>query len=73
MIAVLVECSDYDNLYGVLTVKNVSAKEVQKKINEIKNRFYDEKNYGWCIGEVFENFPKEWIWGFEPTIDVLAI
>ena len=38
MIANLVECSDYDVHYGILTVENVSVEEVQNKIYEIKNR-----------------------------------
>lgn len=67
MVARLVECSDWDVQYGILTVENVSLEEVQKKIYEIKNRFYDEGCDDWCIEDVFEQFPEEWVWEFECT------
>ena len=64
MTARLVECSDYDVIYGILTVKNVSVKEVQEKIYEIKKRFFDEGFDEWCIDDVFNEFPEEWEWNF---------
>lgn len=65
MKATLVECSDYDVQYGILTVEGVSAKEVQNKIYEIKNRFYDEGFNDWCVDDVLAEFPEEWEWEFE--------
>ena len=50
MVARLVECSDHDCLYGILTVENVSLKEVQDKIYEIKRKFNDEGFDGWWVG-----------------------
>lgn len=73
MVARLVECSDYDTIYGILTVENVSAKEVQEKIYEIKNEFNDKGYDGWCIDDVFEKFPKKWEWDFVQGNDVLEI
>lgn len=73
MVARLVECSDYDVQYGILTVENVSTMEVQKKIYEIKKRFYEEDNYSWCVDDVFEEFPEEWEWDFVRTNDDEAI
>ena len=69
MVARLVECSDYDVQYGILTVENVSLKEVQNKIYEIKRRFSDEGFDGWCIDDVFEEFPKEWDWSYVQVDD----
>ena len=66
MRANLVECSDHDVIYGVLTVNNVSLEEVQNKIYEIKNdEKFLEENPDWCIDDVFEWFPEEWEWGYE--------
>jgi hypothetical protein len=62
MVARLVECSDHDVQYGILTVQNVSLEEVQNKIYEIKNKFHDEGFDEWCIDDVFVEFPKEWEW-----------
>lgn len=73
MVARLVECSDYDEMYGILTVKNISAKEVQDKIYDIKNKFCDEGNYSWCVDDVLEKFPDEWDWDFERVVDILEI
>lgn len=73
MVARLVECSDHDYQYGILTVENVELKEVQDKIYEIKNKFYDEGFDGWCIDDVFEEFPKEWEWDFVQGNGVLEI
>lgn len=66
MRANLVECSDHDVIYGILTVENVSLEKVQKKIYEIKNdEIFLEENPDWCIDDVFEWFPKEWEWDYE--------
>lgn len=73
MVARLVECSDYDVQYGILTVENVSVEEVQKKIYEIKNRFYNEGFEDWCIEDVMMEFPEEWEWNYEQSNDVLEI
>lgn len=67
MVARLVECSDHDYQYGILTVKNVDTEEVQKKIYEIKRKFGDEGFDDWCIDDVFEEFPEEWEWEFVRT------
>lgn len=69
MKARLVEVSDHKIQYGILTVKNVSVEEVQDKICEIKNRFYDEDFDDWSIDDVFEEFPNEWEWSFEDEPD----
>ena len=73
MKARLVECSDYDVQYGILTVEGVSVEEVQNKIYDIKNRFYDEGFNDWCIDDVFEQFPEEWEWDFIQTNAVIEI
>ena len=73
MIARLVEVSDYKVLYGLLMVKDVSVKEVQDKIYEIKNKFCEEGFDDWSISDVFEQFPEEWEWECLPTDDVLVI
>ena len=73
MVARLVECSDYDETYGILTVENVSVKEVQNKIYEIKGKFCDDGNYSWCIDDVLEQFPAEWDWDFERVVELLEI
>ena len=74
MKARLVECSDYDMIYGILTVENASAEEVQAKIYEIKNRFNNEGFDDWCIDDVFAEFPDEWEWDFvdngDETIEI---
>ena len=67
MVAKLVECSDYDVQYGILTVENVSIEAVQNKIYEIKNRFYEEGFDDWCIDDVLEQFPEEWEWELVQT------
>ena len=67
MVARLVDCCEHDCQYGILTVENVSLKEVQEKIYEIKNKFYDEGFDEWCIYDVFEQFPEEWEWEFHRT------
>lgn len=64
MVTRLVECSDHDVQYGILTVKNVSIEDVQHKIYEIKTRFDNEGFDDWCIDDVFEEFPDGWEWDF---------
>ena len=69
MVARLVECTDYDTTYGILTVENASVDEVQDKIYEIKNRFYDDGFDDWCIDDVLNEFPEEWEWVYTRTDD----
>lgn len=61
-IMTLNECTDYDMEYGYLVCENdeISVDEIQDKINEIKNKFYDDGHEDWDIEEVIENMPKEW-------------
>ena len=73
MVARLVECSDYDTIYGILTVENKTVKEVQEKIYEIKNKFYDEGFNDWTIDDVFMEFPDTWVWDYVQGDDVLEI
>ena len=51
MIAMLVECTDYDYIYGILNVEAVDEEKVQQKIYEIKNKFYEEGFDDWSIKE----------------------
>lgn len=64
MVARVVECSDYDVQYGILTVENVSIKEVQEKIYDIKNKFHNNGFDEWCLDDIFAEFPEEWVWDF---------
>ena len=73
MVARLVECSDYDVVYGILTVENVHIDTVQEKIYEIKNRFYDEGFDDWCIDDILAEFPEEWDWDYVNTDNVVEI
>ena len=73
MVARLVECTDYDVVYGILTVENATAKEVQDKIYEIKKRFYDEGFDDWTIEDVMDEFPDTWIWGYEANAEIVEI
>lgn len=62
----IVECTDHDVTYGILTVKNVSVDEVQNKIYEIKNdNGFLEECPDWCIDDVFERFPENWEWRYD--------
>lgn len=71
----LVECSDYDVIYGIFILKNVTAEELRAKIYEIKN---DEKflkeNPDWCIDDVLALLPDEWDYeyysGSGKTVDI---
>ena len=73
MVARLVECSDHDCQYGILTVENASIEEVQNKIYEIKNKFYDEGFDDWYIDDVLMEFPEEWKWNYESNVAVVVI
>lgn len=73
MKAQLVECTDYKMVYGILVVENASVKEVQEKIYEIKNKFYDEGFDDWTIDDVLNELPDDWEWDFETNFDVLEI
>ena len=73
MIARLVECSDYDVQYGILTVENASAEEVQNKIYEIKNRFYNEGFNDWCVEDILAEFPEEWEWDITQADNIIEI
>lgn len=73
MIAKLVECTDYKMVYGLLEVKDVNEEEVQNKIYEIKNEFYENDIYDWTIEDVFEKFPYEWEWTYHQTDCTLEI
>jgi hypothetical protein len=73
MVARLVECSDYKVMYGILTVENISVEEVQNKIYEIKNKFFEEGLDDWTIDDVLEQFPEEWEWSCVSCDDVLEI
>lgn len=73
MIARLVECTDNERLYGILIVEGVSTEKVQKKIYEIKNRFYEEGFKNWTIKDVLNEFPKEWRWSCDTVIDLIEI
>ena len=48
MVARLVSV-ETNELMGILTVKNKSAEEVQKKVDEIKNLFAAAGRKSWCI------------------------
>lgn len=73
MIARLVECTDYDVVYGILEVKNVDENTVQQKIYEIKNRFYEEDFEDWTIEDVLEQFPSEWDWEYHQNSSIIEI
>lgn len=72
-VARVVECSDYDVTYGVLTIENVTEKEVQEKIYEIKNGFLDEGVDDWIVDDVLAKFPDGWKWSFERNVGLLEI
>jgi hypothetical protein len=65
MIAILVECTDYDTVYGILSVDDVDEETVQQKIYEIKNKFYEEGFDDWTIRDVLAKFPSEWNWEYD--------
>lgn len=57
----VVECNDHRVTYGILRIKDISTKEVQDKINEIKERF-SEEGIDWIVDDVFEEFQSDWDW-----------
>ena len=73
MIARLVECTDHDIIYGVLTVKGIDVEIVQKEIYKIKRGFSLIGYTDWTIDDVFEEFPKEWEWHFISYDSVIEI
>jgi hypothetical protein len=73
MVARLVECTDHDMQYGILTVENVSAKKVQEKIYEIKHKFSDVGFNDWTLDDMFMEFPEEWEWDYMQTIGANVI
>ena len=75
MTARLVECSDHDVQYGILTVERISIEAVQNKIYEIKSRFCEENFDDWTLDDLFEQFPEEWEWGYMQTTyaDVIEV
>lgn len=73
MIAMLVECTDYDTVYGILSVEAVNEETVQQKIYEIKNKFYEEGFNDWTIEDVLAEFPLEWNWEYNQTNSKIEI
>jgi hypothetical protein len=73
MIAMLVECTDYDTVYGILSVEGIDEKTVQQKIYEIKNQFYEEGFDDWTIEDVLAKFPLEWNWEYNQTNSKIEI
>jgi hypothetical protein len=73
MIAMLVECTDYDTVYGILSVEAVDEETVQQKIYEIKNKFYEEGFDDWTIEDVLAKFPLEWNWEYNQTKSKIEI
>jgi hypothetical protein len=73
MIAMLVECTDYDYVYGILNVEAVEEETVQQKIYEIKNKFYEEGFDDWTIEDVLAKFPTEWNWEYNQTKSKIEI
>jgi hypothetical protein len=73
MIAMLVECTDYDTVYGILSVEAVDEEIVQQKIYEIKNKFYEEGFNDWTVEDVLEKFPPEWNWEYNQTDSKIEI
>ena len=73
MIAMLVECTDYDVVYGILKVEAVDEETVQQKIYEIKNKFYEEGFNDWTIEDVLAEFPPEWNWEYSQSNSKIEI
>ena len=73
MKAILVECTDYDTMYGILEVQEVSEEDVQDKIYEIKRQFVKDGVDDWTIEDVLENFPDEWMWEFDDCAGTVEI
>lgn len=61
----IVECTNHNEIYGYLKLENVTAKNVQIKIYEIKNdKTFLDKHPHWSIEDVFNEFPKDWKWTY---------
>lgn len=73
MIVRLIDCSDYEVNYGFIVLHNVSVKEMQDKIDEIKGKFFHEDNYGWCIDDVLAELPAEWEWEYHTGDEYILI
>ena len=69
----VVECSEHNCIYGILTVVGVSVAEVQNKIYEIKNEFYENDIEDWTIEDVLEKFPHNWEWAFDTEVATVEI
>lgn len=69
----VVDCTEHDEMYGILTVENASVKDVQNKICEIKSMFQDEGFEDWYIKDLFNRFPDEWEWHFESEVGKVEI
>lgn len=66
----LVECSDYDVIYAIVVLKNVTVEEFQAKVYEIKNdKKFLKKHPDWCIDDVFAMLPEEWDYEYYETND----
>ena len=72
MIARLVECTDHDVEYGILIVENAGIYDVQDKINDIKNKFFNEGK-DWTISDMLMEFPEEWEWDYKRHVNVIEI
>lgn len=59
MLLKMIDCTD-GTFYGYLEVKNTSAEEVQKKINDIKFQFYEDDFDDWQIDNLLSELPREW-------------
>lgn len=58
----LVECSDYDVIYGLVGIEEgskITVNDVQQKIYDIKNSEEFEE-IDWCVDDIFEAFPEDW-------------
>lgn len=73
MVARLVECTDYDVIYGILTVEDVDVDTVQEKIYEIKNKFYASGFEDWTVDDVLMELPDHWVWSYEQCDNILEI
>lgn len=58
MLVRLVECTDYDENYGILDIGDYSKKEIQNLIYDIKNEFDETGFDDWSIGDVFDEIEK---------------
>lgn len=73
MIARIVECTNYKTVYGILTVEDVEVEAVQDMIYKIKRELNDEIDLAWCIDDIFERFPDDWVWSFIDGDDLIEI